>query len=546
MNSLELKVGIVGTGSVGKKISEEILREYSTLPKRNRLKLKSLILVDRDIEKARAKYRILKGQYDTKGLLVDIVETPFIHYNKDDAFKAYLDKLKEMCNVIFISSGVKGVKGKTVNRNAALENLELTDTIMDSLQGSKQFGNNRLLMCIQNPVDACTYKALKHLSKRELIPNVVGLDHTDTKRFYEIVKEVVKEVYGIEKEIIGGGVYGTHNKFMVPIYSSLLIGGKSFLDEIPNLRKAIKEEVISYAQNLLKTLHTHEDHTSYAAMDVIRTLLNQNNVVNLSYYLKLSETELFDNTKKYRDNNDLVKILKNMGRKNELEKFESMISNIEKEDKGLCFGVPIKFNGFTPEIQWNLFNKVNEEEATLLLESYYNQKKILEDKLGEGYISLPPKKIDIELTQKSLCDLYKVKKKIDEFIKTNYKGILHSSEAKKYNIAEGRRFIWVSASKTIKDYRSMSPEYHTDLTEINNFSSLENGVIAFYIQEATKDTSKFVATVATKINSSEYTIQYFTNWDKYVKTHLDVFKTLEYQCKSLKDKIKGVIKWRKT
>jgi hypothetical protein len=120
-----------------------------------------------------------------------------------------------------------------------------------------------------------------------------------------------------------------------------------------------------------------------------------------------------------------------------------------------------------------------------------------------------------------------VKEKFETFIRDRYKGEVYSSTVERKDISMGCFFYWESTSKKFRDYRDMEPDYHFDMTKLHPFRSLQNGEIAYYIQEATHDNSIFIATLVTKINHSEYTIQIFTNWKEYADSHPFTFNNWE-------------------
>jgi hypothetical protein len=120
-----------------------------------------------------------------------------------------------------------------------------------------------------------------------------------------------------------------------------------------------------------------------------------------------------------------------------------------------------------------------------------------------------------------------VKEKFETFIRDRYKGEVYSSTEERKKISMGCFFYWESTSKKFKDYRDMDVDYHFDMTKHHSFRSLQNGEIAYYIQDATDDESKFIATLVTKINHSEYTIKLFTNCKEYANEHPSTFNNRE-------------------
>jgi hypothetical protein len=122
---------------------------------------------------------------------------------------------------------------------------------------------------------------------------------------------------------------------------------------------------------------------------------------------------------------------------------------------------------------------------------------------------------------------FQVRTKFCSFIKMYYRdmeGKIYFSRKISKDISDGHFFYWESTSGKFKDYRKMSEDYHYDVTEDKNFKSLPMVSIAYYIQEASHDESKFIASVITKINCSQYTVQLFTNWQEYAEKHPSEFQ----------------------
>jgi malate/lactate dehydrogenase len=301
--NFKYNVGIIGTGRIGREIANKIVK-----------KCKKMYVWNRDENKA-------------KGLRADLM--------KDNVEVASLEDIAEKADIVIITGGIHTPK----RAEAFEENSKLMEFYNEIIKNK-----NKLKINVVNPVDECTYVYYSKSQRKK--EGVIGFNHLDCSRLNFLIKDLVKNLTSSKKIYIESYVVGTHNEFMVPVFSrtNITIDGEkiNFYDKRLGLIE-YKENIINALKNygpeqVKKIGSSTRIGTAQAMVEVIDAINNQKDYVCMSYLFDLFPRETF-------------------------------------------LGWPVKFKGLDaiPLVDnKNVDNFLNEEEYFNFINAYYNSVEFLE------------------------------------------------------------------------------------------------------------------------------------------------------------------------
>jgi len=181
-------IGIVGTGRIGREISRGVVEKCS-----------NLYVWNRDEKKA-------------EGVKFELM--------KDNVEDVSLDCLVEESDIIIISAGIQ-----TKDRKDAFEENK---KIMYEYGEMASKNHDKLYIIVSNPVDenCCVFYERSGIKKERII----GFSNLDRARFSFSIGYLIKN-RSSKKVDVESYVVGTHDPFMVPVFSKTLIDGVKFYDK---------------------------------------------------------------------------------------------------------------------------------------------------------------------------------------------------------------------------------------------------------------------------------------------------------------------------
>lgn len=217
MNKISRKVAIIGLGNVGLGTAVTILNQGIT---------DELLLIDRNMDKA-------------EGEAWDMANAIAFFTSQT---KVRVATYKDLKNVDIICIGASAAPPEGGDRIAELkQNAGIVRSIVREAMDN---GFNGIFIIQSNPVDIITHEALKEsgLPAHRVIGTGTLLD---TGRLRQIIAEIAGN---IDIRSVSGFTMGEHGNSQAVIWSSIRIGGQSFL----KLREQYPEK---YAQFTLEELH---------------------------------------------------------------------------------------------------------------------------------------------------------------------------------------------------------------------------------------------------------------------------------------------------
>ncbi|OII74952.1 lactate malate alpha beta C-terminal domain-containing protein [Cryptosporidium andersoni] len=255
------RIAVIGSGQIGANVAYIAIKDN----------IADVVLFD-----------IMEGIPQGKALDITHSATIFGSSSKVIGTNNYVDI--EGCDVVVITASVSG-RPKDDRSELMFNNARILDSVAE---GVKTYCPNAFVICITNPLDVM----VAYFQKASGLPQnrVCGMAGVlDTSRF----RTLIAEYFGVNTSDVNANVIGGHGDTMVPVISSISVGGvpiSSFIKQgligQPQLDEIVKKTRIAWKEiaDLLKNA-TAFFAPAAAAVSMARAYLNdEKSIIPCSAY----------------------------------------------------------------------------------------------------------------------------------------------------------------------------------------------------------------------------------------------------------------------